>query len=259
MEKTGEIEIRVVGKSGQLDLSPDNFDIKHIVSLLQNMEDMLFPENKKNRPLISYDIEAGSVRHIFKTSMQTIIGFSAILIQIQTNQSIDFLQINTARAIESIQNLSIQKNYEFQIRTSIDKNFELKISPQTKFYRTENVWVDAEFYFYGILKDAGGKSKANIHIDTIDYGYLVVETGQKFLEEREENLLYKNFGVRVTGKQNIDTGEIDTKSLILIELIDYAPKFDKDYIFNLISKAKKTWKGVNTDEWLTNLRGDYEA
>ncbi len=259
MEKIGEIEIRVVGKSGQLDLSPENYDIKHIVNLLQNVEDMLFPESKNERPLISYNIEEGSVKHSFKTSMQTIIGFTAILSQIYATQSIDFLQIKTARAIENIQDLSRQKNYEFQIRTSIDKNIELKISPQTKFYRTENVWVDAEFYFYGTLKDAGGKNKANIHIDTKDYGYLAIETGQKFLQEREENLLYKKFGVRVNGKQNIDTGEIDTKSLKLIELINYNPKFDIDYINKLISKAKKTWNGVNTDEWLMNLRGDYEA
>jgi len=135
----------------------------------------------------------------------------------------------------------------------------LKINPSTKFFRTENTWVDAEFYFYGILKDAGGKSKANIHIDTSDYGYLSIETGEEFLKEREDNLLYKNYGVRATGKQNMDTGEVDTKSLKLVELIDYNPKFDNDYLKTLINKAKNNWKGIDADEWLLNLRGGYEA
>ncbi|QTE21269.1 hypothetical protein [Polaribacter cellanae] len=259
MEKIGDIEIRVVGKSGNQDLKPNNYDIKHIASILQNVDDLLYPNNKKDRPLITYDIEEGSVKHIFKTTIQAVIGFSAILTQIQTNESIDFLEVKTARAIENIQNLSLQKDYEFQIKTSLNETYELTINPSTKFFRTENIWVDAEFYFYGILKDAGGKSKINIHLDTKDFGYLTIETGEEFLKEKEENLLFKKFGVRAKGKQNIETGEIDTKRLTLLELIDYQPKFDSEYLNSLINKAKKSWNSINTDEWLCNLRGGYEA
>lgn len=259
MEKIGEIEIRVVGKSGNQNLSPDNYDIKHIATILQNVEDLLYPNNKKDRPIITYDIQEGSVRHLFKTTIQTVIGFSAVLGQVQANESINFLELKTARAFENIQNLSRQKNYEFQIKTSLNEDYELTINPSTKFFRTVNMWADAEFYFYGILKDAGGKSKANIHLDTDDYGYLSIETGEEFLKGIEENLLYKKFGVRASGKQNIETGEIDTKSLTLIELIDYQPKFDNDYLNSLIKKAKKSWKNINPDEWLLNLRGGYEA
>ncbi|MDZ7774924.1 MAG: hypothetical protein U5L09_04565 [Bacteroidales bacterium] len=151
MEKIGDIEIRVVGKSGSLDLKPENYDIKHIASILQNVEDLLYPNNKKDRPLITYNIKEGSVRHIFKTQIQYIIGFSAILGQIQESDSIDFLDLKTARAIESIQQLSQQKNYEFQFSTSVKKDIALSINPSTRFFRTENTWADAEFYFYGIL------------------------------------------------------------------------------------------------------------
>ncbi len=259
MEKIGDIEIRVVGKSGNFELSPENYDIKQIASILQNVEDLLYPNNKKDRPIITYDIEKGSIRHIFKTSIQAVIGFSALLSQVQAQNNIDFLELKTARALEEIQKMARQKNYEFQIKTSLEKDYELKINPSTKFFRTENIWSDAEFYFYGILKDAGGKSKAKIHLDTADYGYLSIETGEDFLKDREENLLYKEFGVRAAGKQNIETGEIDTKSLKLLELIDYNPKFDNDYLKTLINKAKNNWRGINADDWLLNLRGDYEA
>ncbi len=259
MEKIGEIEIRVVGKSGYKDLSPDNYDIKQIAAILQNVEDLLYPNNKKDRPIITYDIKEGSVKHKFKTTIQAIIGFSAILSQVQANNSIDFLELKTARAIENIQNLSRQKNYEFQIKTSLKEDYELTINPSTRFVQTEKTWVEAELYFYGILRDAGGKSKANIHLDTQDYGYLAIETGQEFLKEREENLLYRRFGVRALGLQNLETGEVDTKSLKLLELIDYNPKFDKTYLNSLIEKAKKSWKKINPDEWLIDIRGGYEA
>ncbi len=259
MEKIGSIEIRVIGKSGNIDISPENYDIKYISSILLSVEDLLYPNNKKNRPLITYDIQAGSVKHIFKTPIQYIIGFSAILGQIAQSNSIDFLDLKTARAIESIQELSKKKNFEFQIRTSIKNDIELSIKPNTKFFRTENIWVDAEIYFYGELKDAGGKGKVNIHIDTDDFGYLAIETGQDFLMEQEENLLYKKFGVRAFGKQNLETGEIDTKSLKLLELVNYNPKFDSEYLSRLITKAKNSWSGVNTNDWLSSMRGTYEA
>lgn len=259
MKKLGNIEIRVVGKSGNNRLNPENFDIKYIASLIKDVEELLYPNNKKERPIITYDIEEGSVRNIFKTSMQAIISFSAILTQVNLNNSIDFLDVKTARAFENIQNLSIQKNYSFQIKTSLKDDFELEITPTTQLFRNENYWADAEFYFYGILTNAGGKNKANIHLDTPDYGTIIIDTGKIFLENQEQNLLYKKFGVRAKGKQNIETGEIDTKSLELIELIDYNPNFDDDYLKKLISKAKKHWKNINADEWLNNLRGDYES
>lgn len=259
MEKIGKIEIRVTGKSGNNELNPENYDIKHIVAMLNNVEDLLYPRNNKERPLISYDIENGSVKHMFKTTIQTIIGFSALLGQIDEKQSIDFLELKTARAIENIQMLSREKNYTFQIKTSLSNTYKLTINPKSTFFRNEKIWVEAEFYFYGILKDAGGKSKANIHLDTEEHGYLAIETGKEFLEEREENLLYKNYGVRAKGKQNLDTGEIDTKTLKLIELIDYTPKFDSNYIKNLIKKSENNWTNFQADGWLNNLRGNYEA
>src|SRR5690606_29871148 len=191
--------------------------------------------------------------------IQAIIGFSAILTQVETKRSIDFLELKTALALENIQNLALQKNYEFQIKTSLKEDYELIINPSTKFFRTENKWVEAEFYFYGILRDAGGKNKANIHLDTQDYGYLSIETGEIFLKEREENLLYKRYGVRASGMQNLETGELDTKSLKLLELIDYDPKFDPTYLNNLIQKAKKDWNKIDPDEWLVDIRGGYEA
>ncbi|CAN0603035.1 unnamed protein product [Ectocarpus sp. 12 AP-2014] len=61
------------------------------------------------------------------------------------------------------------------------------------------------------------------------------------------------------GLQNLDTGEVDTKSLKLLELIDYNPKFDKSYLNRLIEKAKSSWKNINPEEWLIDIRGGYEA
>ena len=227
MEKIGTIEIKITGSKGNLDLSPDNYDIKEIISILENAENLLFSGDKRNRPIISYNIEQGSVKHLLKTSIQYIIGFNAIIGQVNTVQNIDFLDIGTAKAIENIQDIAKNRNYIFNIKTSLDQSNELRLDRTTQFYRTESIWADAEFYFYGKVTNAGGKDKANIHVFSEEIGTVRIQTPISFLEQYDENMLYKTMGIRATGKQHSETGEIDTSTLKLIELVDYQPKYDE--------------------------------
>lgn len=260
LENQGYIEIRIVGKTGNLELSPDNYDIKDIISVLQTAENLLFPNNKKDRPLMSYDIEKGSVKHIIKTSIQAIIGFNAIIGQVASTESIDFLEVQSAKAIETLQENAIKRNFDIEITTSVANSNELIINSATRFSRTQHVWVDAEFYFYGTLINAGGKNKPNIHLDTEEFGSLIVTTDKEYLQGKEDNLLYKKFSIRAIGKQNLETGELDKSNLQLVELIDFNPKYDKSYLETLMKKASKSWQGIsNADEWLKQIRGGYDA
>lgn len=40
---------------------------------------------------------------------------------------------------------------------------------------------------------------------------------------------------------------------------DIQKKYDSDYLESLIDKATPRWKGIDADEWLGELRGDYES
>ena len=261
MEKKAYIEIRIKGRIGNLDLSPDTFDIKEIMSVLEQVDDLLFPNDKGNLPTISYSLEEGSVRHIFKTSVQAVIAFSAIIGQVNSVQSIDFLDLPTAKAIESFQNTATKKDYSFNISTSLNNSAELLIDKTTYFFRNASIWADAEFYFYGKITNAGGKEKANIHISTDNLGTIRIDTPIEFLERQESNILYKTYGIRATGKQHSETGEIDKSSLKFIEIVDYHTNFDEVYLNNLIGKASKKWEGIqDPDAWLREIRGgDYES
>lgn len=260
MEKIGFIEIRITGSKGNLDLSPDNYDIREIISILENAENLLYPGDKRDRPNISYKIEEGSVKHILKTSIQYIIGFNAIIGQINQVQNIDFLDLATAKAFENIQDIATKRNYVFSIKTSLDNTNEVRVDKTTRYYRTEAIWVDAEFYFYGKITNAGGKGKTNLHILT-DEGSYIVQTPISFFENLEENIIHKKpYGVRATGKQHSETGEIDTSTLKFIELVDYQPKYDELYLKALRDKAKKSWLGsIDPDKWLKEIRGGYDA
>jgi len=260
VEKIGYIEIRITGSKGNLDLSPENYDIREIISILENAENLLFSGDKRERPTISYKIEEGSVKHIFKTSIQFIIGFNAIIGQVSQVQNIDFLDLSTAKAFENIQDIAVKRNYAFSIKTSLENTYEVKIDRTTRYYRTEAIWADAEFYFYGKVTNAGGKDKANIHIYVEEIGTVRIQTPISFLEQYDDNMLYKTFGIRATGKQHSETGEIDTSTLKFIELVDYQPKYDEQYLKKLRDKAKKSWlRGISPDNWLKEIRGSYDA
>jgi hypothetical protein len=83
---------------------------------LENAENLLYSGDRKDRPTISYKIEEGSVKHLIKTSLQFIIGFNAIIGQVQQTQNIDFLELSTAKAFENIQEIAAKKNYTFTIK-----------------------------------------------------------------------------------------------------------------------------------------------
>jgi len=260
VEKIGHIEIKITGSKGNLDLSPDNYDIKEIISILENAEKLLYPSDKRDRPTISYRIEEGSVKHILKTSIQYIIGFNAIIGQVSQVQNIDFLDISTAKAFENIQSVAKKRNYIFSIKTSLDNTNEVRIDKTTQYIRTEAIWAEAEFYFYGKVTNAGGKDKANIHIVTDELGTVRIQTPISFLEQYDENLLYKDFGIRAIGKQHSETGEIDISTLKFIELVDYQTKYDEQYLKRLRDKAKKSWlNNIEPETWLRNIRGGYNA
>jgi hypothetical protein len=255
MENKGYLEIVVSGRKGNLDLSTDNFDIKEIQLLFEQVEKLLFPDERRERPVISYQLESGSVVNRFYTSDQVIIGFNANLSQIKKSGNIDFLEPNTASAIETFQDVAIKKNYDFLIRTSVEDSVELKIDKTTFYFRTADNFVDAEFYLYGKITGAGGKDKATVHLLTEEYGTLIIQVSKDFLAEMKENILYKNFIIRAAGKQNLKTGEIEKQNLTLLELIDYSTEYNEKYLESLRKKAMKWLKDIDTDEYLREIRG----
>jgi hypothetical protein len=259
VERIGQVEIKVSGKIGNVDINPDNFDIREIVSILENVDDLLYSGDKKNRPLISYDIQEGSVKNIFKTGIQYIVSFNAVLGLISQTNTIDYLDLGTAKAIENLQELAKKKDFAFYIKTSLEDSNNIRIDKFSDFKRTEAIWAEAEFYFYGRITNAGGKDKANIHLLTDEYGTVRIQTPISFLEQQEENILYKSLGIRAKGNQHTENGEIDFTNLEFIELIDYNPIFDENYLKKLRDKAKQSWlSSINPDEWLRQIRGSYE-
>ena len=259
LENKGYIQIRISGFEGGHELTPDTYDIKDLREMLENAEGLFYSGSQK-RPPVTLQIEKGSVVHKFVTNIQTVVQFGALLMLISQTSSLDGLDAPTATAFENIQKMARARDLSFSFSTSQDNASynPLVISQNTDLRRSETLWADSEFYFYGSIVNAGGKKDANIHLDVKGIGLINIESGKDYLKNQEKNLLYHECGVRVRGKQNIETGEMDLKNLQLIELVDYSPKFDEDYIDALVRKAYPKMKDVNPDKWMDEIRGRAE-
>lgn len=205
---------------------------------------MLYPNQKYCRAPITYSLEPGSVRNIFKTSLQGAKAFIAIASMVQQSGSLMGLELPAARALQEVQKAAIRNNFTYEFRTPHDDSPSLVISKDTTFHINEDLWANAEFYFYGMLINAGGKDKTNIRLQTKENGLLTIATQKEYLQERKENILYKYYTVQALGRQNIVTGEIDTSSLQLITMTPYDTSYNEQYLANLIQRASPKWKDV---------------
>ena len=255
LEKTGQIEIHIIGRQGAFALLPATYDVKHVLATLQHVEGLLFGSSKRERPLVSYEIREGSVRHLLTTALQTVIGFNAILQVVQTQGDLDFLQPDTAKALEYFQAEARQHDFQFEITTSLADANTLIIDATTHYERTAVTWVDAEFYFYGRITDMGGSTRPNIHLQTAEAGTVVLQTTKEELKRMESNPLYRDYGVRATGQQDVRTGEVNRSNLVFMEMIDYESRYDEQYLATLRRKAMKNDWPLDADAWLRELRG----
>jgi hypothetical protein len=256
MESIGTIEIRVQGVRGSEELSPRNFDISDLRETLSRVESLLFPIGIKGRPLVTYEMQEGSVKHIFRTSMQYAVMLGAVLTQITETGSLDFLELNTAKALEAFQEEAYRKNLAWTISTSATPDMPLSISRETHYRRSESLLAPAEFFLYGKVTMLGGKNKGTIHIDTDEFGNLTVESSKKLLGELEKNYLYHVLGIHASGLQNPLTSEIDRGSLVFREFLKYDPRRNESYLRSLIDKARKSWSDVeDVDSWIQDIRG----
>ena len=110
------------------------------------------------------------------------------------------------------------------------------------------------------MVDAGGKTNPNLHLDTEEFGVPSIAVEKHVLKHSKENLLYKKFGVRVLGKQSIQTFEIDRSCLTFLELLNYEADYSADYLDQLAQKAQPSWRDVtDIDAWLAEIRQEVHA
>ena len=126
-------------------------------------------------------------------------------------------------------------------------------------FRALNIekWVDVERYIQGELMDLGGVRESNAHIKLPSGKTLTVRTDKDLIKAKTDNMVYRVVHLRIRAKYNPDSGEL--KDPVLIEFVNYAPKFDADAFVQLTRKGAEAWKDVSDPaQWVRQLRGSNE-
>ncbi len=254
MEEKGNIEVKFNGTVNGKSLSPIDIDISEIKEVMSDIESFLYPSRseKRDRPLISYKIEAGSAKHLFFLPVTGVLIFNSLIGEITHRKAIDFLDYRRAEIIEKFQIRANENDYEISFSTSANDSKVLVINKDTNYYNVSPDWIFTDFILYGEVYQEGG-IKPNFHIITKEYGKLTITATKEQIMEGEKRV-YKIYGVKATGKMRLENGM--PYDLKLENFIEYNPVFDKTELDLLIEKATPNLSKIhNVDAWLEHIRG----
>lgn len=254
MEEQGYIEVKIDGKAGNKPLKPIDIDIAEIKEIISDVETFLYPTRgeKAERPHISYKIEEGSARNLFYLPISGVLLFIGLSSEIKNRGNIDFLDNKRAEIIDKFQRRAAEKDFEISFFSSSAKEPILLINKDTSYFKIAATYIETEFILYGKINEEGGNNP-NFHILTKEYGKLIVSASEQQLLEGEKRL-FRVYGVRAKGKQNLADGKpFDLK---LIDYITYNPNYDEQKLDLLIERASIKWNEIpNVDKWLQLIRG----
>lgn len=254
MEEQGYIEVKIDGLVNNKKLKPKDIDIADVKELISEVETFLYPTRgeKAERPHISYQIEEGSARNLFFLPISGVILFNGLIAEIKSRGNVDFLDNKRAEVIDKFQRRAAESNFEIAFLSSLSEEPILRIDKDTKYFKVAATYIETEFILYGKINEEGGNNP-NFHLLTKEYGKLVISATEKQLLEGEKRL-FKVYGVRARGKQNLVDGKpFDLK---LIDYITYNPNYNEHKLDLLIERASVKWNQIsNIDVWLNNIRG----
>lgn len=254
MEEQGYIEIKIDGRVGDQPLHPTDIDISKIKEIINDVETFLYPSRaeKADRPHISYKIEDGSARNLFFLPISGVLLFNGLVSEIRNRGNIDFLDNKRAEIIDKFQRRAAEHQLEISFSTSSSQEPILTINKETAYFKVAATYIETEFVLYGKVNEEGGNNP-NFHLVTKEYGKLVISATEHQLLEGEKRL-FKVYGVRAKGKQNLVDGK--PYDLKLIDYITYNPNYDEHKLDLLIERASLNWNTVpNVDVWLDEIRG----
>jgi hypothetical protein len=263
MSETNTLVFKISGKIANSDLKPGTISLALFSEF--NGQVARFLKGKGRYELLeknaTVSVQDGSYRLNIGLSTSLLGPIENDIKRLAETQLVDGVDPIRAKVVQEWQE-SARKHpdREYFLAGSRDSSYVLRISKDSNFKsKSEDSWVSVEKYLYGIIVDAGGATASNIHLKTSDSeGILKIDASRQMLREETTNRLYHDALLRVVGRQNLRTGEL--QGLQLIEFADYQPRFDETAFKVFVEKGTKAWAGVeNASRWVEDLRDGSEA
>jgi hypothetical protein len=258
VELEGTFEFRLKGVIDSVPISPNHIDMAILKEFTVDVVEFLNAEQSKEKQKIIVSIEDRSLGIVPHILIGMSMALSGKIAHINESKDLTVLTEKQAMIIEKWQEKAKKNNSIELIIGQKNTTNQLRVNRDSKYkWVTSDIWVETEVYLYGTITDVGGATKPNIHLkDANGVGYMIDCKIDDVLEDTT-NRVYRYYGVRATGKQNINSKEL--KDLKFVDYIDYNPTFKKEKLQEFIDSSSSYWEGVKDSvEWVRNLRGGYE-
>ena len=258
MSNPSNFTVRIEGQRDGRPLQPDTVDAGQLAELLLATRTLVAGEKNRDA-IIPISIEKGSVLLTYKEDSQRIARVHRQLSSYWNDKQPEALTSVQRKAMTALK--QIVDRVAGRLTLSIGKGLDVTITPRTELPTSEATYVEAELHLSGTITSLGGKTNPNVHLVANDdrFGTLIIDVPRQLLLEDERNRLYKPQKVRLSIRQNLHTGEYDTKSAKLIRFEDASTEAHEDptrYLDRLIGKATESWRAIgNGETWLKEIRG----
>lgn len=129
------------------------------------------------------------------------------------------------------------------------------VSNETDFHTPDqDEWSAVELYIRGTVKDLGGSTRANVHLQLDNGATMIAESTPEYLRDQRENFVYQRVQVRIAAERNIRTGQLRHERLV--EFVGRAASYDQAELDRFVEAGTSAWADVpDAVAWVREQRG----
>lgn len=240
--------------SGEREVTLDSFSLAAWQTVIDTGKGLLCDASADANGIFMHP-ETGSVKAVFLGPVAAVAAAGSFLAAASAGQSLDGFPQRKVNALRGLQGMAVAEKYSIDIEAQDVPGGTLHLDAGTAASAQKITWYEDEINIYGKIIDAGGSPRPNIHLEVEGKGRVKIAISKELLEKEERNLLYRWVGVQTTLRRSLADHSWDPESLRAVRLLPYKPGWRPGEVEALIGRLEKTWRGVNADQWLAEVRG----
>lgn len=254
MEPTNELRFAVSDLIRDAEVGPQHVPMSLLGDFQKDVSEFLRGSCRDVDPTeVMVSVEEGSLA-LVATGILSAMTLWSDIERLQLPDSLSSIDSKRAAVIERWQAAARQNPHRKYKVVDSSKQIRIFVDSSSDFRRIEDAWVHVEKYIPGQVVDWGGKTRANVHLETEGGSILVVSATQELLAKEEQNRLYRQALLHISAEENLLTGDLRNPRLLGFE--SHQPAFDEEEFARMVNRGTDAWANVpNSTEWLENLRG----
>lgn len=254
MEPINELRFAVSDRINDAEVGPRHVSLSLLGDFQKDVSDFLKGSGRDVDPAaVLISVEDGSLA-LVATGLLAATTLWTDLDRLQSPDSLSLIDAKRAAVIERWQTAARQNPHRKYKVADAAAQVRVAVDSSSDFRKVEDVWVQVEKYLPGRIVDWGGKTRANVHLETEGGTVLVVAATHELLAQEEQNRLYRPALLHISAEENLLTGVLRNPRLLAFEA--HQPTYDENEFQQMVSRGTAAWADVpNATEWLENLRG----